>query len=218
MQKNSESSGQNSKRATRQPTNCGAVYCPPSPLAKHHFRQWPVSGMHERPEYNPNSGKIEPFDSIIRNISANFQHTKKTEEYCLKSDDAKEESKNLSTLCHEMFHHVFAYGATIRAMQKEEKNENKDLDKINFLKDLLLLDTNSNPLNLTVQNKTQNGVKYKSDCGEELLTIKELMENSLLLYCLTNNDVDRDQLSQYIDSLDPDELIKWSNKEFNLEE
>lgn len=212
------------RRPTRQPTNCGAVYRPPSPLAKHHFRHWPVSGMHERPEFNPVSGKLEPFDSIIRNISANYQPSKKSDGASnLKSnkdDEIREENKNLSTLCHEMFHHVFAYGATVKAMQKEEeKTDVKDVEKINFMKDLSLLsDVACNPLNLTVQNKMESSDKEESSSQEPSLTIKELMENSLLLYCLTNHDIDRVQLSKYIETLDPDELIKWSNREFDLVE
>lgn len=225
----SETSGQNNKRTARTSNSCGAVYRPPSPLSKNHIRQWPVSGMHERPEFNPVSGKLEPFDSIIRNISATYeqqQQSKKENESenskiikTVENQEVLEDNKNLYTLCHEMLHHVFAYGATVANLIKKENGDLKENDKLNFMKDLQLMEPFV-PLNLTTQNKPKStdDNSRESEIDKNIAAIKELMQNSLLLYCLTNSDINRDHLAKYINSFVPEELIQWSNEKFNLME
>lgn len=167
--------------------------------------------MHERPEFNPITGKLEPLDSIVRNISEvyNQQEGKNDTNKDEKSTE-NEENKELWLLCHEMLHHVFAYGATVKRLKDDENGEEYDKDV--FLNDLNVKDALMKPLNLS-KKKRKTSPSKKND--EDLEDVKNLMENSLLLYCLTN-DVDRNDLSKYIDSLVPDELIEWSNKAFNL--
>lgn len=205
-------------KKTRQPTNVGAVYRPPSPLSINHFREWPQSGMHERPEYNPVTNKLEPFDTIIRNISVNYtncsnQNSNKTttnSQECSNSNEKKE----LKWLCHEMLHHVLAYSATVKSFIVTENEE----EKFNFMKDLSLTDTLTTPLNLTKNNKI---ILYNSETKEEKTrlenSLKDLMGNSILFYSLTN-EASRDNLAKYIQNIEPQDVIDWSNKQFNLVE
>lgn len=197
-------------------TNVGAIYRPPSPLSIHHLREWPESGMHERPEFNPDTKTLEPFDTIIRNISVNF--TQRTAQQANKTlpnvPENSTERKELKWICHEMFHHVLAYGATVKSLIKEEK----ECDKVDFMSDLALMDTFTSPLNLTKSNKV---ILYDSETAEDKEKIhcdlKELMGTSILLYSLTN-EIDRDNLGKYLESLNPEEVIDWSNKQFSLVE
>lgn len=221
---NSDGSSQSSKRPARQAINCGAVYRPPSPLTKNHIRKWPISGMHERPEYNPVTGRLEQFDSIIRNISVTYQEQQTKKGVTNKNKIQKnvtdnnnsEDNKELWLLCHEMFHHVFAYGATVKSLKKQENGDEKEVDKMEFMKDLSLIEPLS-PLNLTTQKSKSKPKSPQKDEDKDMVDLKDLMQNSLLLYCLTN-DIDHDNVAKYIDTLVPEEIIQWSNKQFNLVE
>lgn len=199
----------NNRKSSRQVTNVGAIYRPPSPLSVHHLRDWPESGMHERPEYNPETNILEPFDTIIGNISVNYKNPATST--IPKLPEKSSERKELKWVCHDMLHHVFAFSATVKQFISEKSPE-----KTEFMNDLSLMDSVTGPLNLTKSNKA---VLYDFETDEEREKIKNdilgLVENSILLYSLTN-EVDSDNLSKYIDSLKPNEIIDWSNKQFNL--
>ncbi|GLV41449.1 hypothetical protein CBL_06679 [Carabus blaptoides fortunei] len=207
----------NLRRSLRTKLNCGAVYCPPSPITIKHYREWPVEGMHERPEYNPVTNKIEPFDSHIRNISGKNQSTTKANaDSCSSSDN----DDTLAQLCHEMLHHVLAYVATVKVMQYQEDEEEvlRVTDtKMEFLT-TLALEKSANfddrvwdVLKDTVQNINQPPTVTDSRLSE----LRELIENSILLYCFTNN-VSRSNVSKYIASMNPTDIIQLSNEKFEL--
>lgn len=206
------------KRGTRQVTNCGAIYRPPSPLSIRHLRDWPESGMHERPEYNCVTRKLEQFDYLIRDISVKYNNGRQANKPAHNVPESKvaSHSKEIWWVCHETLHHVLAYGATVQSLLNEGKPEDNTHDKVEFMKDLSLVTPSNSPLNLTKSNKVSLFDKETEEEKQKVHDdLKELMENSLLLYCLTN-DVDRDHLAKYIESLNPEEIIQWSNKQFNL--
>lgn len=209
----------NLRRSLRTKLNCGAVYCPPSPIGLKHLRDWPAEGMHERPEYNPVTNTIEPFDSYIRNIS--HENKSSTKPNDISNTSAEDENHTLAQLCHDMLHHVLAYVATVKVMQDQEDERKKlqetdNHSKMNFLTNLALEKTDSFDERIwQVLTDTVKHINSPKLTDSKFTELKDLIENSILLYCFTNN-VSRSNVSRYIANINPADVMQLSNEKFGL--
>lgn len=180
--------------------------------------------MHERPEYNCETGKIVKFDQLIRQIADEYEDKNKAEKKNTQTgikEIGVDKDVPLSVLSHDVLHHVLSYVASTEKFKKDlKKSENSSAtnnvldDKIQFFEELKLVPAvdNSNEESCDTLNNNMSIVNKNTDD----FSVKDVLKNNILLYCLTNN-VDQADVAEYIEALKPQDIIHFSNRKFGIE-
>lgn len=169
--------------------------------------------MHERPEFNCETGKVVKFDQLIRQIADDFQDKNKNQSDDNIKDIGVDKNMSLSVLSHDVLHHILSYVASTEKYKRSLKkgiNSNVFDDKIQFFEDLKLVPTIDNSCD-TLNNNANIVDKNTND-----FSVKDILKNNILLYSITNN-VDQADVAEYIETLNPQDIIHFSNRKFGIE-
>lgn len=179
--------------------------------------------MHEKPEYNPQTGEIEPLDYVTRNIanSYNTNITKNRNNIITESPHKlSDKCDSIDVLSHEMLHHMISYVATV--MQTKNCTTPTVENKVHFLNDLglaenetVVIEKNCDMVKEVFKNSIHAKDNDDRDNDKDKDNLKELLKNTMLMYCITN-DVSQSDLIKYIDSLKPEDIINLSNEQFGI--
>ncbi|KAF2903808.1 hypothetical protein ILUMI_02360 [Ignelater luminosus] len=77
----------------------GAIYCPPGPLTKFDYREWPVDGMHERPFYNAETNTIIKYHIPVVNTETEAKGNENISEATPVQLLESSKEENISHLC-----------------------------------------------------------------------------------------------------------------------
>lgn len=197
------------RSTSRTRINCGAVYSPPSPLSQKHIRTWPAEGLHERPEYDPNTGKIQPLDHVVQSIVENNNKSKnsktETKTSCQENKNdsqTSEDEDRVDVLTHVLLHQAISSAASALQIQKRE-DKSIDQHKINYFK-YFGLEPKKNDDGAYSLNYTS------SETDDIKHNLKELSKDTMMKYCVANK-VQQSDLAKYIDSLTTEDITNILN-------